>query len=60
MKCLDQIDSLVLMVEGVYPHLTKDLLNLRAQIVLDIAAIKQSAQIVQESGPHIVMPEEIE
>ena len=60
MKCLDYIDSLVDLVDGVYPHLTKDLLNLRAQLVLDIAAIKQSAQIVQESGPHIVMPEEPE
>ena len=39
MKCLDDIDAIVLTCwEFPYPDLMKPMLNLRAQIALDIAA----------------------
>ncbi len=47
MKCLDQIDALV-----------KDLLTLRAQLVLDIAEERRRSEIIVSAGaPHIVLPE---
>jgi hypothetical protein len=58
MRCLDEIDAILVAMRSGWPIGGKALESLRAQIVLDVAGIKRSVEIINEAhAPHIVVPD---
>jgi hypothetical protein len=61
MKSLAMIDEMVTAAEAGWPLGVKALQTLRSQLVLDVAGIRRSVELVNEvQAPHLVLPEEPE